>query len=291
MKNKSKLLILKVVFESVFAISKTKLLNILSENHIGVSKRTLERYLKDLIDSFFIEFSVDKKGYVRNKLIDEKEATLYLQYLNVNMLTQNLINFSENSSKHQKYIISENIVFKGTVHIETILNAFEQHKELTFMYHKQYAEKEEREVIPLFLKEYQKRWYLIGLDKNRNTELRTFGLDRIENLKTHKTLEKIVDIDTYKQAFKGVIGLDLRPINPEYPNPIKVLIKAKAQQPYYFKSLPLHESQKIVKETKEYTLFEYEILINFEFTQHLNMYQPFLEVMEPEWLRNRMNKN
>ncbi|EAR12714.1 hypothetical protein PI23P_08810 [Polaribacter irgensii 23-P] len=61
MKNKSKLLILKVEFESVFALSKTKLLNILSENHIGVPQRTLERYLIDLIDSFLIEFSKDKK--------------------------------------------------------------------------------------------------------------------------------------------------------------------------------------------------------------------------------------
>lgn len=291
MKNKSKLLILKIVLESVFAISKAKLLNILLENDIEVSKRTLERYIKDLIDSFFIEFSNEKKGYVRNTLIDEKEANLYLQYLNVNMLTQNLINFSENSSKHQKYIISENIVFKGTVHIETILTAFEQQKELTFSYSKQYAQKEEREVIPLFLKEYQKRWYLIGLDKNRNTELRTFGLDRIENLKIDKSIQNNVDIEKYKQVFNGVIGLDLRPIHPAYPNPITILIKAKGLQPYYFKSLPLHESQKIVEETKEFTLFEYEVLINFEFTQHLNMYQPFLEVMEPDWLRSRMNKN
>jgi hypothetical protein len=60
-----------------------------------------------------------------------------------------------------------------------------------------------------------------------------------------------------------LIGLDLRPIKPSYPNPIKVLIKAIEQQPYYFKSLFLHESQKIVEETKEFTLFEYEILINF----------------------------
>ena len=289
MKNKSKLLILKIVFESVFAISKAKLLNILLENDIEVSKRTLERYIKDLIDSFFIEFSKEKKGYIRNKLIDEKEANLYLQYLNVNILTQNLINFSENSSKHQNYIISENIVFKGTVHIEAILTAFEQHKELTFIYSKQYAQKEERVVIPLFLKEYQKRWYLIGLDKNRNAKLRTFGLDRIENLKIHKSVQDKIDIDKYKRIFKSVIGLDLRPINSAYPNPIKVLIKAKEQQPYYFKSLPLHKSQKIVEETKEYTIFEYEVLINYEFTQQLNMYQPFLEVMEPEWLRSRMN--
>jgi predicted DNA-binding transcriptional regulator YafY len=289
MKNKSKLLILKVVFESAFAISKTKLLNILLEHHIAVSKRTLERYIKDLIDSFFIEFSIDKKGYIRNKLIDEKEATLYLQYLNVNVLTQSLINFSENTLKHQKYIISESIVFKGIAYIDTILSAFEQHKELSFMYYKQYAQKEERVVIPLFLKEYQKRWYLIGLDKNRNTELRTFGLDRIEHLIIGKVVENKIDVEKYKQVFKSVIGLDLRPINTAYPNPIKVVIKAKEQQGYYFKSLPLHESQKILEESKEFTLFEYEVLINYEFTQHLNMYQPFLEVLEPEWLRNRMN--
>ena len=288
MKHKSKLLILKTVFESVFAIPKAKLLNILLENDIAVSKRTLERYIKDLIASFFIEFSNEKKGYIQNKLIDKKEANLYLQYLNVHMLTQNLINFSENTLKHQKYILSENIVFTGTVHIEAILSAFEQQKELTFHYSKQYAEKEERAVIPLFLKEYQKRWYLIGLDKNRNTALRTFGLDRIENLKIGEIFENEIDLEKYKQIFKGVIGLDLRPIDPAYPNPIKVLIKAKAQQPYYFKSLPLHESQKIVEETKEFTLFEYKVLINFEFTQHVHMYQPFLEVMEPEWLRKKL---
>jgi predicted DNA-binding transcriptional regulator YafY len=128
----------------------------------------------------------------------------------------------------------------------------------------------------------------MGLDKNRNTALRTFGLDRIENLKIGEIFENEIDLEKYKQIFKGVIGLDLRPIDPAYPNPIKVLIKAKAQQPYYFKSLPLHESQKIVEETKEFTLFEYKVLINFEFTQHVHMYQPFLEVMEPEWLRKKL---
>ena len=49
---------------------------------------------------------------MNNSLIDEKEANLHVPYLDVNRRTQNLINFSKNSSKHQKYIISENIAFK-----------------------------------------------------------------------------------------------------------------------------------------------------------------------------------
>lgn len=290
MKNRSKLLILKTVFDASLAISKTRLLEILSNNDIHVAKRTLERYLKDLVDSFFIEFSKDKKGYIKNELVNEKEANLYLQYLNVNILSQNLINFADNSLKHQQFIISENIVFKGTQNIENFLEAFHINKEVSFVYNKQYSDKEHREVIPLFLKEYQKRWYLIALDKNRNLELRTFGLDRIDDLKLGKIIKNKIDIEKHKQTFNAIIGLDLRPVNQKYPNPIRVLVKATAQQPHYFKSLPLHSSQKIIEETKEFTLFEYEVLINFEFTQHINMYQPFVEVIEPSWLRTKLKK-
>lgn len=289
MKNKSKLLILKTIFDASFAVSKLKLLEILENNDIHIAKRTLERHLKDLIESFFIEFSKEEKGYIKNELLEENEAKIYLQYLNVNVLSQSLINFSDKKTKNQQFIISEHIVFKGTEHIEKVLEACHLNKELSFNYNKQYLDKEQREVIPLFLKEYQKRWYLIALDKNRNHELRTFGLDRIENLEIGKVKINTVDTDKYKDIFNSVIGLDLRPINVNYPNPIKVLIKATEQQPNYFKSLPLHSSQIIVKETMNFTIFEYEILINYEFTQHFNMYRPFLEIVEPMWLKDKLS--
>jgi hypothetical protein len=289
MKNKNKLLILKTVFDSPFAVSKTRLLEFLYDNDIQLSKRTLERYLKELIDSFFIEFSSDKKGYIKNKLIDESELNLYIQYLNVNILSQNLIHFSENSLKHKNFIISENIVFKGTEHIEKILISFDKKTALTFIYNKQYTQKEKREVIPLFLKEYQKRWYLIGLDGSRNNELRTFGLDRIEKLVFGQKRSDKVDIEKYKSTFDNVIGLDLRPSNPDFPKPIKILLKATNLQPHYFKSLPFHESQQIIEETNNFTLFEYKLLVNYELIQNINMYQPFLEVIEPEWLSERFN--
>ncbi len=289
MKNKNKLFILNSVFNSPFAISKTKLLEILKNNDIQISKRTLERYLKELIDHFFIEFSTEKKGYIKNKLLDNSELNLYIQYLNINVLSQKLIHFSENTVKNKKFIVSENIVFKGIEYIDKILLSLDKKSELSFTYNKQYSQKEKRDVIPLFLKEYQKRWYLIALDKNRKKELRTFGLDRIVNLQVRNKIKNKIVFKQYKEVFNNVIGLDLRPINPKYPKPIKLVLKATAQQPNYFKSLPFHESQKIIEETKDFTLFEYQILINFEFTQHFNMYKPFLEVVEPEWLGDRMN--
>jgi predicted DNA-binding transcriptional regulator YafY len=291
MKNKSKLLILSTIFNSVLSVSKTKLLEILNDNSIHISKRTLERYLKDLTDLFFIEFSKHHKGYVKSNLIDEKEASLYLQYLNVNLLSQNLITFSENNLKYQKYIVSENIVFKATNLIEIILDAFHSKKELYFFYYKQYTQREKRDVIPLFLKEYQKRWYLIALDKNRKNQLRTFGLDRMEDLKIGNPVEIKIDFEKYKHVFDSVLGLDLRPINPDFPNPVSITIKAIKQQAFYFKSLPFHQSQRIIEDTEEFTLFEYTLLLNFEFTQHYKMYAPFLEVVEPKWLREKLNIN
>ncbi|WP_439131090.1 WYL domain-containing protein [Polaribacter sp.] len=290
MKNKNKLFILNSVFNSPFAISKTNLLEILKNNDIQISKRTLERYLKELIDHFFIEFSRDKKGYIKNTLLDNNELNLYVQYLNINVLSQQLIHFSENTLKNKKFIISENIVFKGIEYIDKILLSLDKKSELSFTYNKQYSQKEKRDVIPLFLKEYQKRWYLLALDKNRNNELRTFGLDRIEYLQIKTNVKTKINTEPYRQVFKNVIGLDLRPSNSDFPKPIKVLLKAINLQPHYFKSLPFHESQKILEEKEDFTIFKYKLLVNYELIQNINMYRPFLEVISPEWLKERVNE-
>lgn len=284
MRNKSKLILLKSIEESHFPLSKKRLLEILAKNDIDVSKRTLERYIRELVDLHFIQ-SQKRKGYTKSELIDEKEAQLYMQHLNMNVLSQNLINFSENKVENSKYIVSETTLFRGIEYVEPIVNSIVAKSQLKFIYSTQHRYKSNREVIPLFLKEYQRRWYLMALDINKENELRIFGLDRIENLEKTKKHNKKIDVEFYKNQFQDIIGIDLRPVNKEHQTPIPILLKATGIQPYYFKSLPFHESQELIEETKNYTIFKYYLLVNYELTQHLRMYQQFIEVVEPLWLR------
>lgn len=284
MKNRSKLILLKNIFNSPFPLSKSNLLDILEDEDIFISERTLDRYIKDLVNLFFIQ-SIKRKGYVKNELIDEKEANLYVQYLRMNVLSQNLIQFSENSRENNKYIVTENLIFKGVEFITPILNAISKRKELQFVYYTQYTNKEVRTVIPLFLKEYQKRWYLIGLDKGKKNNMRIFGLDRIESLELSRKIMVKTDIDLYKSKFSNVIGVDLRPVNTNFPRAVSVRLKAKGLQPNIFKSLPLHSSQKIVEENNNFTIFKYLLFVNYELIQHLRMHKQFIEVVEPLWLK------
>lgn len=285
MKSKSKLVILKSVLDARFPLSKKSLLEILSKKDIYISERTLDRYIADLVDFHFIQ-NIKRLGYVKNELIDDRETQLYMQYLNMNVLSQNLIHFSENRNKYNKYLISERTVFKGVELVEPIMNVIVEKKQLAFTYFTQHTYEGSRLVFPLFLKEYQKRWYLMALDLNKNNELRIFGLDRIENLEASKKHKRKIDIDFYKAKFENVIGIDLRPVNEEFPEPIFITIKATGTQPYYFKSLPFHKSQEIIEETENYTNFKYYLLVNYELIQHLRMHQQFIEVVEPVWLRN-----
>lgn len=284
MKNKSKLLIIRKIVNNRFSTSKKELLQYLKDEDVKIELRTLERHLKELKESFFIDYSYEKKGYVKNELIDEDELHFFMHLLNVEMMSQLAMKSIHKNNVSKNVILhSSDSSFKGVEHIQTILEAIENNKLLTFTYNKQHTEISTRKVIPQLLKEYQKRWYLIALDTAKNEELRTFGLDRVSDLKVGKKLKFKRDSNALT-VFDNIIGIDTRPAHKDYKTPVKVIFKAIEIQPYYFKSLPLHKSQKIVEEKSEYTIFSVEVMVNYEFKQHIYMYTPYVQILEPKWL-------
>ena len=70
------------------------------------------------------------------------------------------------------------------------------------------------------------------------------------------------------------------------PTPVK--IKVVSDQVRYIDSLPLHESQKLIVETPEYGIFEYNLVPTYDFRQELLSNGPAIEVLEPEEIREEI---
>ena len=69
-----------------------------------------------------------------------------------------------------------------------------------------------------------------------------------------------------------------------------VILKAYGMQPKYFKSLPLHQSQEIIEETPEYTVFKYFLTPDWDFRQDVLSFGTRVEVLEPEHVRKEIGE-
>ena len=130
------------------------------------------------------------------------------------------------------------------------------------------------------LKMFRQRWYIVALSRGHN-QLRVYSLDRIKELKP--TSEKYIlpadfDGETYFKDTYGVSGMEYQ------PQPIE--IKVVAIEANYFRTLPLHHSQEEIERNEIFSIFRYNIIPSFEFTQELLKQGANLEVLSPQWYRD-----
>ena len=140
----------------------------------------------------------------------------------------------------------------------------------------------DRRVVPLLLKEYRNRWYLISFDFEKK-DIMTYALERMSEVfileeKGEKPLNFNPDL-----FFKYAIG-----ITSNEDEPTKVIFKADNVSSKYIISQPFHSSQKVIKEGKNKVTFELEILISEEFTRSILSYGGGIEVTEPSELREEI---
>ena len=84
--------------------------------------------------------------------------------------------------------------------------------------------------------------------------------------------------------FAGIYGARYYP----HMKPETVILKVSARQAKYFRSLPLHQSQEVVEETPEFTLFKYFITPDYDFKQDVLSFGDSIEVLEPQELRTEI---
>lgn len=252
----------------------------LDEQQYDISLRTFQRDLADIASIYNIEI-----GYNRTQNVyeithdgnDDRSERL--------MESFDVFNALNLSAQYRQHLILEKRKPLGTEHLYGLLHAIKNKLEVHFTHQKYWdeTEKQLRIVQPLALKESRNRWYLVATD-SRDEKIKTFGLDRISNLKIQSNKFKNdtkFNAESYFQYSFGIINLGNE-------KPQRVVLGFTVSEGHYIKSLPLHHSQIILSEDEHQTVFELHLHPTYDFVMELLSYGAEVQVLEPQSLRNEM---
>lgn len=251
---------------------------------VGLPLRTFHEHRKGIKEMFGVDIECDKSiGYayfVRNyKVLDFDKPRKWLlnQY---NIPKDFLVDY-----KMRDRILLEKMA-QGHELANTIIRAMRENEELEIDYQKYDAPMETLHVQPYALKAYNRRWYLLGYVKEKES-IRTLGLDRMNDVHATKTHFKMPDNFDAQKYYANTIGVYVNDKNPV----TEVKIRAYGKQVEYIRSSPLHKSQSEGRSKYgEFAEFTYRVSITPELISHLLAMGDRVEVLEPVELREEMKE-
>lgn len=265
-------------------VSLDEIKNFLKKKDISLTDRTFDRDKKHIEEVLGAEIRYLRgiNAYIiNNEELEQGEDNIFDNLL--------LIEAYRETKDKQDIMLFERRKARGLEHLNGIIHAITHRKIITFDYQKFWSdEKRERVVEPYALKEFQHRWYLLAKEhqpKDGNTIMKTFGLDRISNLEIKSRSFKKEPYSPQK-AFEHSFGIIL----PNGAEPQNIVLAFDKEQGNYIKALPLHSSQKIVKETDEELVISLYLVPTYDFEREILSYGSRVQVLEPSALRKRMKE-
>lgn len=247
-----------------------------------IPRKTFNTWKNQVEELFGIIINCERKGgyhyYIENA--DDIKNGGLRSWLLSTISVSNLLIDNKNLSDR---IILENVP-SGNGHLERIIGAMKNSKVLEITYQRFEDEISQMlDVAPYCVKLFRQRWYMVAIRLIDN-KIRIYSLDRIHKITiTTDTFAYPDDFnpEAYFDGCFGIIHVKDVPID-------KVVLRVDADQANYMRALPLHESQKEVERTPNYSIFTLKIRPTFDFIQELLWNGAAVEVVEPQWLRNEM---
>jgi predicted DNA-binding transcriptional regulator YafY len=248
------------------------------------SSRTFLRDKEDILSLYKkdIQYNIStRKYFLEEDIIPDdfgnRITDAYNTYLALNM-----------ADDVAEYIHLEKRRPQGMEQFSDLLNALRDKLVIRFGYEKYYGQHfSERKVEPLALKEFESRWYLLAKDLKDNA-IKTFALDRISSLELTRQkykLEKGFDVNDYFRNCFGIIRPSERGIAPA-----DIHLSFKGDRGKYIKSLPLHESQQIIKDEETELQVSLKLYITHDLIMELLSHGDEVEVLQPESLRDKLKQ-
>ncbi len=244
--------------------------------------RTFMRHRNDVWELFGVEIACHKSTntyYIaeRGSLTD---TSAFRRWLLETLAVNNRIN--ESAQLKDRILLEPNP--SGGEFLSTILEAMRDNCTIMFDYRPFWMGGKVSHyfnVESYALKVFKRRWYLLG--KYGNGKLKIYALDRMQNVDIEFNqfeLPKDFSAEAFFSTCFGII------VGDEEPQSIK--LKVAAQQADYLRTLPLHPSQKVVEQTKDYTIFSYFLRITYDLRQEILTLGDTVEVLYPKELRKTM---
>ncbi|MDR1780255.1 MAG: WYL domain-containing protein [Tannerella sp.] len=252
----------------------------LERQDVLISRRTFERYLDSLRYDLMLDIKCDKNTY-RYTIADDDErlkaAAHFFQLFN----TADLVRKSLKNGAETRSYLSFEAHYGDAVknNLEPVYQAIAESRLLSFTHENYQKQTTSRHTIkPYLLKEYNAKWYVIGTFTDSN-EIRSFGLDRMQNLTIETDTFKKTEQKKINSLFDNLIGLVY-----DHEKPCVVKLAVPPMQAKYLKNNPLHASQAVDSETDSEVIFSYWLVPNFELRRLILGYGSRMRVVAPQSL-------
>ncbi|KUF46472.1 hypothetical protein AS361_04880 [Myroides marinus] len=138
-------------------------------------------------------------------------------------------------------------------------------------------------VIPLFLKEYLNRWYLI-IEPLQGYNYNILALDRVKSLEILDKEFSWTQTSNFSM-FNDMVGVDLS-------SDIEIVtLEVYGNQINYIETLPLHFSQKILNKDNNTMTIELKVRTNYEFVQLILGAGSSIRVLSPDSLKTKIKNH
>lgn len=253
--------------------------------HENCSQRTIERDIHDLKNNLGIPitYSRTEKGYYfpETEPFSEDSIDRLLESFD-------LLNSLHADTGLSQFVYPEQRPYRGTQHLSPLIYAIRRRKPI-LLEHKSYQKPlpTTRILHPYALKENRNRWYLIGID-TRTQLLKTFGLDRIRRVEIQSgkfRRDPSIDIPRRFTDLLGIFDCKEAPVE-------EIILSFNTFDGEYVKSLPIHHSQRILKDSPETN--ELVVSLRLKVTKDLHLVLisrgASLQVLQPQHLREEISR-
>lgn len=212
------------------------------------------------------------RGLPSNEWVEDVISNLEWRF-NLKGKNENIISFEQNPN------------LKGLEYLSNVIDATSNHQPLRIEYHNyKNGGKDILSVIhPYYVKQYNNRWFLLGLD-NKRKEISNLALDRILSIQVESEVifipNETINFDRY---FDDVVGVSIP--KDDVKKETIVLRFTEARFPYVT-SKPIHKSQTVVNEEK--CIISLDVKPTRELEQQILSFGSDVEVLSPGVFREQI---